>query len=85
MNEERLEALIEQWEPFGCEVVRVIDSEEGQVERDVKYDGAVYSLFRYFEIGMVMDADSASVRTVVSVDLQDVDADRVIQHLAERL
>lgn len=96
MNKERLAALIEHWEPENSEVVRVIDSEDHEVERIVKYEGrhphlgtacTLYSLFRYFELGTELNnaGKIASAQTVVSVDLQEVDADRVIQHLAERL
>ena len=90
MNEERLAVLIEHWEPNGCEVVRVIDSEDHEVERIIKFDTGEtvwYSLFRYFELGVHVTEDGkvASDRTEVSIDLQDVSADRVIQHLAERL
>lgn len=87
MYQEELEKMIDVWEPTGCEVVRVIDSYDDTVERVVKFashnangifSGMQYSLFRYFTLG-----DRPNVH--VSVDLQEVDADRVIQHLAERL
>ena len=87
MYQEELNKMIEQWEPANCEVVRNIDTYEDTVERVVKFSvkndddifaGMRYSLYRYFTFG-----DSPEVR--VSVDLQEVSADRVIQHLAERL
>jgi len=88
MYQEELEKMIEKWEPSDCEVVRCIDSFDDTVERVVKfaarnchtgiYAGHRYSLYRYFTLG-----DEPNVH--VSVDLQEVDADRVIQHLAERL
>lgn len=81
MNQEALEDKIMEWEPNGVEVVRVIDSQEGTVERIVKHisrHGSDYSLFRYFTLGRPYQVH-------VSVDLDMVDADRVIQHLGERL
>ena len=57
------------------------------MERIVKYEGSDrhlghacerYALYRYFELG-------SKPRIEVSVDLHDVDADRIIQWLAERL
>lgn len=83
MYQEELEKMVEKWEPSDCEVVRCIDTYDDTVERVVKYTPAypnrtVYSLYRYFTLG-----DEPNVH--VSVDLQEVDADRVIQHLAERL
>lgn len=85
MNEELLEAMIEQWEPIGAEVVRTIDSDPRVVERIVKRPQELYSLYRYFMLGVDMVDGSATARCEVSVDLADVDADTIIQHLAERL
>ena len=90
MYQEELNKMIEQWEPSqyeGFEIVRTIDTHDDTVERVVKYRtrhphtnemGVLYSLYRYFTLG-----DRPEVH--VSVDLQEVSADRVIQHLAERL
>ena len=85
MYNEELEKMIDQWEPTLSEVVRVIDTHEDTVERIVKCkthraEEELYSLYRYFTLG-----DRFGTEVHVSVDLQDVDADRVIQHLAERL
>lgn len=79
MNEQLLEEMIEHWEPEDAEVVRVIDSEEGTVERIVKH-GSAYYLYRYFQLESV-----GQHKVFCSIDLSCVDADRVIQHLAERL
>ena len=84
MNEELLEAMIDEWEPMGAEVVRVIDSDDRVVERILRMDVRYY-LYRYFMVGIDMVDRSATARCEVSVDLQAVDADTVIQHLAERL
>jgi len=84
MNEELLEAMIDEWEPLGAEVVRVIDSDDRVVERILRM-GDEYYLNRYFMVGIDMVDGSAVARCEVSVDLDRVDADRVIQHLAERL
>lgn len=84
MNEELLEAMIDEWEPIGAEVIRVIDSDDRVVERILKMDG-LYWLHRYFMLGVDMVDGSASARCEVSIDLENVDADRIIQHLAERL
>ena len=84
MYQEELEKQIEKWEPPCAEVVRCIDSIEDTVERVIKYASTsgnkqeIYSLYRYFTIGDRPDV-------FVSVDLFEVDADQVIQHLAERL
>lgn len=83
MYQEELQRMIDIWEPTDCEVVRVIDTYEDTVERVVKFHThrageELYSLDRYFTIG-----DEPNV--LVSVDLTEVDADRVIQELAERL
>jgi hypothetical protein len=89
MNDIDLHRMIDKWEPTGCEVVRTIDSDEYTVERIVKFTArhphlgdtcVLYSLYRYFEIGM-----DNNLRLEVSVDLDHVDGDRVIQWLAERL
>jgi len=77
MNKEDLERFQHDWEPKGCEVVRTIDTYDHEVERIVRM-GTVYYLYRYFTFG-----DNPTIN--VSVDLDGVDADRVIQHLAERL
>jgi len=47
-------------------------------DRDFRGEKMMYSLYRYFTIG-----DGPVIH--VSVDLENVDADHVIQHLAERL
>ena len=82
MNEEALNEMIDHWEPPGIECVRTIDTQEDTVERILKLGGE-YSLCRYF----TLSSDTAGIgdRVCVSVDLDRVDADRVIQHLAERL
>lgn len=85
MNEEVLNEAISDWEPPEAEVVRTIDTFTHQVERIVKVvnphraDQETYSLYRYFTIG------DCTCNVHVSVDLDGVDADEVIQHLAERL
>lgn len=84
MNQELLQQLIDQWEPEIAEVVRVIDTTEGTVERIVKVWDR-YSLYRYFEMPTRYEGNEASTPIVVSVDLSGVDADTIIQHLAERL
>ena len=90
MYEQELEKMIEKWEPSHYpefDIVRTIDTHEDTVERVVKFrtrhphtnePAVLYSLYRYFTLG-----DQPNVH--VSVDLQEVNADRVIQHLAERL
>jgi hypothetical protein len=83
MKEEILNEMITDWEHPKAEVVRVIDSSEGTVERIVKV-GDAYSLYRYFEIGGITKGEYI-YKVVCSVDLIDVDADRVICELAERL
>ena len=77
MNKEDLERFQHDWEPKDCEVVRTIDSYDDTVERIVRV-GTIYYLYRYFTFGVNPTIN-------VSVDLDGVDADRVIQHLAERL
>ena len=79
MNKEDLERFQHDWEPKDCEVVRTIDVGVGDdtVERIIRV-GTVYSLYRYFTFG-----DNPTIN--VSVDLNEVDADHVIQYLAERL
>ena len=82
MNEEALDHMIEKWEQPG-EVVRTINNFDDTIERIVKYtthraDEELYALYRYFTLGINRPIE-------ISIDLQDVDADRVIQHLAERL
>lgn len=84
MNEELLEAMIDEWEPIGADVVRVIDSDSRVVERILRI-GDEYYLNRYFMVGIDMVDGSAVARCEVSIDLDRVDADTVIQHLAERL
>jgi len=84
MNEELLEAMIDEWEPIGADVVRVIDSDSRVVERILRM-GDEYYLNRYFMVGIDMVDGSAVARCEVSIDLDCVDADTVIQHLAERL
>ncbi len=85
MFEESLNEMISDWEPIGCEVVRTIDTHEGTVERIVKVTNparasqVTYSLYRYFTIG------GCGCNVQVSVDLDGVEADEVIQHLAEQL
>ena len=78
VDQKAMEEMIELWEPAGCEVVRTIDSMDDTVERIVKV-GEEYHLYRYFTLG----SDDRAV--FVSVDLQAVDGDRIIQELAERL
>jgi hypothetical protein len=89
VNEERLELMIELWEPEGAELIRIIDTCDATTERIVKVRGHGikdwYWLYRYFEFGVDMVDGSATTRTEVSVDLDRVDADTVIRHLAERL
>ena len=83
MNEEALNETISDWEPPGAEVVRTIDTYTSTVERIVKYQiesgSWMYSLYRYFTLG------DCVCKIHVSVDLENVDADEVIQHLAEKL
>ena len=81
-----LDLLIEAWEPHNGEVVRTIDSNADTVERIVKTNRSLgtdprafesrYTLYRYFLIGSQWQ---------VSIDLDCVYADRVIQELAERI
>lgn len=80
MNQELLEEAIGHWEPHGLTVVRTIDSGEDTVERIVRR-GDCWWMFRYFE----MAPEVATLKVCCSVDLDCVNADRVIQHLAERL
>lgn len=80
MNQELLEEAIEHWEESGMTVVRIIDSDESTVER-ILQRGSWYWLYRYFETA----PEPATLKVVCSVDLEAVDAERVIQHLAERL
>ena len=79
MNQETPELLrqIELWEPSDAEVVRVIDIHEDTIERIVRR-GDRYFMYRYFTLG-----DRPEVYT--SVDLESVDADRIIQELGERV
>ena len=84
MNQELLQEQIDHWEPPGSEVVRTLDTFTHCVERIVKYQPSMttielYSLYRYFTIG------DCTCKVHVSVDLEDVSADEVIQTLAERL
>ena len=83
MNKEMLKGMIDNWEIPNAEIVRTIDSEEGTVERIVKY-GDGYYLYRYFEIGGIKNGTYV-FKVMVSVDLVDVNADRIICELAERL
>ena len=75
MNHEDIANLIEAWEPKDAELVRVIDIDDGVIERISKV-GNRYWHIRFFEL---------AGRVQVSVDLDGVDADRVIQELAERV
>jgi len=77
MNEEDLARFQNDWEPKGCEVVRTIDTYTSTCERIIRV-GTVYSLLRYFTLG-----DNPQIH--VSVDLDGVTADDVINHLAEQL
>ncbi len=77
MNEEDLERFQNDWEPPGCEVVRTIDTYTSSCERIVRVVNTYY-LFRYFTLG-----DNPQIH--VSVDLDAVDADEVINHLANQL
>jgi len=84
MNKDKLNEMINDWEPIGCDVVRTIDTHEDTIERIVKYRTHIagqelYSLYRYFTIGECV------CNVQVSVDLDGVEADRVIQELAERV
>ncbi len=88
MNQELLEEMIAHWEPPGGECIRTIDTDEDTVSRVIKYPAELacnvtYCLFRYFTLSN--DTPGNGERVCVSIDLQDVDADRVIQHLAEQL
>lgn len=78
MNQAALEEQITKWEPVGCEVIRTIDAYDDTVERIIKVVNSYY-LYRYFTLG------GNDHNIFVSVDLQAVDADHIIQHLAERL
>lgn len=80
MNQELLEEAIEHWEQHAQTVVRTIDSQEDTVERIVRR-GDLWWLYRYFQIS----SDPGAIKVFCSVDLDCVNADRVIQHLAERL
>jgi len=88
MNQQQLQEQIDLWESPDGEVIRTIDINEGTVERIVKIatpnhgfgETYEYFLYRYFEM------EVAGLTTVVcSVDLNGVDADRVIQELGERI
>ena len=88
INEDLLLEAILHWEPKGVEVVRVIDTDDMTVERIFKYRASdsmemIYSLHRYVQLGL--DSPGIGIRVECSIDLQDVDADRVIQFLGERL
>jgi hypothetical protein len=78
MNEAKLNAQIEHWEEPGGELIRVIDIHEDSVSRIVKR-ADLYYLYRYFNLGINPS------RVVCSVDLNGVDADAVICHLAEQI
>ena len=82
MNEDLLNEMIDHWEPPGIECVRTIDTHEDTVERILKLDGE-YSLVRYFTLSS--DTPGIGDRVCASVDLDRVDPDRIIQHLAERV
>lgn len=84
--QEALDDLIEQWEPHNGECIRSIDITPDTVERIIKVQRPLgtdpraiesrYTLYRYFLIGSQWQ---------VSVDLESVDADRMIQEMAERV
>lgn len=78
MNSMILAKKIRTWEPEGAEVVRCIDSDEDTLERILKYQGDYY-LYRYF----ALNGDENQIQ--VSIDLNAVHPDRVIQELGERL
>lgn len=80
IDQESLADAIVEWEPPESEVVRTIDSVDGTVERIIKI-GDKYWLHRYF----MLREESYDRYLAVSADLNGVDADRVIQNLAERL
>jgi len=80
MNNELLEEAIDHWAQHGLTVVRTIESNDNTVKRILRR-GGLYWLYRYSEIS----PEVASLQVVCSVDLDCVHADRVIQHLAERL
>ena len=79
MNEDDLKVEIKCWEPDDAELIRVIDTGFETVERIIKHEG-LYFLYRYF-----VTTVSGMETIVCSVDLNGVDADRVIQHLGEQL
>jgi hypothetical protein len=75
---DELAGEIKCWEPDDAEVVSVITRRD-EVERIIKHEG-LYFLYRYFVTSV------SGMNTIVcSVDLNGVDADRVIQHLGEQL
>ena len=82
MNQELLQEMIDHWEERSMTVVRTIDSDEDCVER-ILSRGSLYWMFRYFTLGS--NTPGIADRVCCSVDLECVDAERVIQHLAERL
>jgi hypothetical protein len=79
MNEQLLQEMIDEWEPENAVLVRMIDTDEDTVERVIK-DESDYAIYRYFTMRAV-----GSECVKVSVDHQGVDADFIIQTLAERL
>jgi hypothetical protein len=81
MNEDLLEQAIAHWEQPALTIVRTIDSEEDTVER-ILQRGSLYWLYRYFQHPV---SNGIGIQVSCSVDLDCVDAERVIQHLAERL
>lgn len=80
MNQDLLAEAILHWEQHALTLVRVIDSDEDTVER-ILQRGSLYWLYRYFQTSN----GQGSMTVHCSVDLDCVDAERVIQHLAERL
>lgn len=80
MNEDLLAEMIVEWESSELKLVRVIDSTDGVVERILKTEDEEYAIYRYFTMRAI-----GSECVKVSVDHQGVDADFIIQTLAERL
>jgi hypothetical protein len=81
MNQEAFEDAVANWEEPGSEVVRTIDTDEESISRITKYKDKYY-LRRYFTMHQPTPYGSY---IGVSVDLNGVDADTVIQHLGEQL
>lgn len=82
-NEEALKDMIADWEDSSGQVIRIIDSSAGTVERIVKI-AEMYSIFRYVEMEGLRDGEYI-YKIYCSVDLVNVPADRIIQELAERI